>query len=232
MDSYVSLDLETTGLNPKHEKIIEIGAVKIIDNAVADTFSTFVNPGRKLDEHTKTFTGISDADLEGAESIENIIPKLVEFIGDLPLLGHRILFDYSFVKCACVNANLPFEKEGVDTLKISRACCPELPSKKLVDMCAHYKMEYQAHRAYNDSLATAKLFACLRKDYEKKYPELFVPQKLTYTVKKESPVRPVQLERLQSLIERKKIDCPYELNRMSRNEAARYYDILVAKYGK
>lgn len=232
MNSYVSLDLETTGLSPKLDKIIEIGAVKIIDGEAVDNFSSFVNPGRQLEDRISELTGISENDLKDAPLPGDVIPELIEFIGDLPLVGHRILFDYSFVKHEAVNQKLSFEKEGADTLKISRACHPELPSKRLTDMCSHYGIIYTAHRALNDAEATAKLFELLKQNFEAKYPREFEPVKLVYNVKKESPIRAQQLEKLKAYLSRHDINCPYELERMSRNEAARYYDKLVSKYGK
>ena len=232
MNSYVSLDLETTGLNPKLDKIIEIGAVKVIDGKPIDTFCAFLNPGRKLEERIIELTGITQEEVDSAKEAKDVIPSLVEFIGDLPLLGHRIMFDYSFLKHATVNLNIPFEKEGVDTLKISRACCPELPSKKLTSMCCHYDIVYDAHRAFNDAEATAKLYGYLKRDFGEKYPELFKPEALVYKAKKESPIRPLQIKKIETLLERYKEECPYDLTKMSRNEASRYIDILLAKNGK
>lgn len=232
MNSYIALDLEMTGLNPKYDKIMQIGAVKVIDGEITDTYDTLVNPGRMIEDKLSSLTGITDGMLSAAPSIEMVIGELVELCGDLPLLGHSIMSDYSFVKKAAVNAGLPFEKNGVDTLKISRACFPELPSKKLSEMCKHYNIPIQAHRAINDAMATTELYQALKQDFYNMYPDLFEPKKLHYEVKKESPIRTSQLERLQAYIERHGITCPYELASMSRNEATRYYDILCAKYGK
>lgn len=232
MNSYVSLDLETTGLNPKYEKIIEIGAVKVIDGEVTDTFKTFVNPARKLDENVVELTGITEEMIADAPLIENVLPSLIEFIGDYPLLGHRILFDYSFVKRNTVNMNIEFDKEGVDTLKLSRICHNELSSKKLSDMCTHYNISLDAHRAYNDAFATHKLFQALKENFESKYPEYFTPTKLIYKSKKESPIRPLQAERLKAYLKRHNIDCPYDIEQLSKNEVQRYMDKLVSQYGK
>lgn len=231
MNSFVCIDLETSGLSPKHDKIIEIGAVKIIDGIKTDTFSSYINPGRKLDERITELTGIKESDLENAPSIDKVINQIISFIGDLPLLGHRIIFDFSFLKQAAVNAGLSFDKEGVDTLKISRVCFPELPSKRLTDMCKYYSITLDAHKAFNDAMATVSLYDCLKRDFEDKYPEQFKKTKLIYNVKKETPIRPGQIEKLSALIERHGIDCPYDLTKMSRNEASRYYDVLRAKYG-
>lgn len=232
MDSYISLDLETTGLSPKHDKIIEIGAVKIIDGNIVDTFSTFVNPGRSLEDRVVALTGITDSDLKKAPLVDEVIGELISFSDDLPLIGHRILFDYSFVKQAAVNSGIKFERTGVDTLKISRACFPELESKRLKDMCNYYDINLNAHRALNDAIATHELYVKLQEEFFSKYPKIFEPEKLNYQVKRESPIRPSQIEKIRDLVERHKINCPYEIEKMTRNEASRYYDIIVAKYGK
>ena len=101
--SYVAIDIETTGLDAKQDKIIEIGAVKVIDGEETERFSTFVNPRRELPERIVQLTGIQASMLEDAPDIEDVIKDAVEFAGDLPLLGHRILFDYSFLKRAALN---------------------------------------------------------------------------------------------------------------------------------
>jgi len=232
MNSYIALDLEMTGLNPKYDKIMQIGALKVIEGEPAGTFDTLVNPGRKIEEKLTGLTGITNEMLENAPSIEKVMGSLIAFCEDYPLLGHSIISDYSFVKQAAVNAGFRFEKTGVDTLKISRACHLELPSKKLSEMCAYYNIPIQAHRAINDAIATSELYQALKAEFYRKYPDLFEPKKLHYEVKKESPIRASQLERLQNYIERHGIDCPYDLKTMTRNEATRYYDMLCSRYGK
>lgn len=230
MNSYVCIDLENTGLSPRHDKIIEIGAVKVSEGAIVETFSSFVNPGRVLDENITKLTGISDEDLKDALQISEILPKFLEFVGDYQLLGHHVISDFAFIKKACVNMKISFEKEAVDTLRIARACLMELPSKRLSDLCEYYKIEMKAHRALNDALATVELYNALRRDFLDKEPSLFVPQKLRYQAKKETPIRKAQIIRLNMLIERYGIDCPYEISRMSCNEASRYIDQILAKY--
>lgn len=232
MNSYVCIDLETTGLSPKHDKIIEIGAVKVIDGKVTDTVSMFVNPGRKLEERVSELTHITEADLDGAKTINEVINEVVSFTEDLPLLGHRIIFDFSFLKQAAVNSGIKFDKKGIDTLKISRVCFPEIPSKRLTDMCAHYGISLDAHRALNDALATVELYKRLYDEFNDRFPDQFKETGLIYNVKRESPVRPSQIEKITALVERYNIDCPYDITKMTRNEASRYYDIIRARYGK
>ena len=107
-DSYIALDLETTGLEPKKEKITEIAALKVEHGQITGRFVTLVNPKRPLTERVVELTGITDDMLKDAPVIEDIIGEVLEFIGNLPLLGHNIRFDYSFLKQAAVNQKMEF----------------------------------------------------------------------------------------------------------------------------
>ena len=157
-EEYTALDLETTGLNPKKDKIIEIGAVKVREGRIMDSFQCFVNPWRKLGEETRLLTGIDDGMLQDAPGIEEVLEPLIDFIGEDVLVGHRILFDYSFVKKAAVNRSLVFEKEGIDTLKLARKLLPDLESRKLGDLCNYYGIAHRAHRALADAEASSGLY--------------------------------------------------------------------------
>ena len=105
-DSYVCVDLETTGLNPKKDRIIEIGVVKVENNVVVEEWGTFVNPGRQLDERVVELTGIQDRQLEQAPSIDEALPRLLGLLDSPVLLGHSVIFDYSFIKKAAVRIHL------------------------------------------------------------------------------------------------------------------------------
>lgn len=96
MKEYVSVDVETTGLAPKQDKIIEIGAVRVRDGQIVESFTSFVNPGRILPGHITELTGILQEQVDKAAPMESVLPAFLEFAGDLPLVGHRILFDYGF----------------------------------------------------------------------------------------------------------------------------------------
>ena len=128
-DSYVALDVETTGLDPKRDKIIEIGMVKVRSGKIAAQFESFVNPGRPLTERIIELTGIRNEQLSDARDIGEIMPEVLRFIGDDILVGHRILFDYSFIKKAAVNHRYTFEKTGIDTLKLAKTFLPDLESR-------------------------------------------------------------------------------------------------------
>lgn len=232
MNSYICLDMEATGLSPRHDKIIEIGAIKVIEGDIKNTFSTFVNPGRLLDERIIELTKITDEDLKEAPLIGDVIGSFIDFCEDYPLLGHHVISDFAIIKQAAVNNKLVFEKEGVDTLRIARACLPALPSKRLGDLCDYYGIALSAHRALNDAEATCELYNRLRDDFIEKEPSLFVPQKLIHQVKKESPIRKNQIEKINSLIERYNIECPYDIPQMTMSDAGRYIDKILSKYGK
>lgn len=232
MDAYVSIDLETTGLNPKTDKIIEIGGVKVIGGNITETFSAFVNPGRKLEPKITELTGIRDKDLEGAPSIEEVFPKLQLFLEELPLLGHSVLFDFSFLKKAAVNQKLTFEKQAVDTLKIARKYLQSLESRSLGALCKYYGIPHYAHRALADAEATDALYRKLTEEFFSETESLFCPEPLIYKVKRDQPASKAQKERLYRLTVRHKITLDMEIERLTRSEASRLADKITAEYGR
>ena len=139
MKDFVVLDLETTGLTPKTDRILEIGAIKVVDGAVKERYSTFINPQMEIPPRITGLTGITQDMVKNAPLREEAVRKLVEFCRDLPLLGHNILFDYSFVKHDAVNLGLEFEKEALDTLTVARLALPELESRSLEYLCGYFR---------------------------------------------------------------------------------------------
>lgn len=230
VDTYISIDLETTGLHPKQDKIIEIGALKVIDGRITETFSTFVNPARALDERIVQLTGIRDEQLQSAPYIEDILPRVMDFLGDLPLLGHSILFDYSFLKKAAVDKKLSFEKNAIDTLKIARKYLTDLEHRSLDYLCQYYQIEHRAHRALEDARATHFLYHKLAElFYEKEVQEggagnLFLPSPLHFQIKRDTPATKAQKEQLYRLLEQHIIVMNVEIERLTRSEASRWID--------
>lgn len=232
IDTYTALDLETTGLSTKHDRIIEIGAVKVEKGREAASFQTMVNPGRRLEEQVVALTGISDAMLEDAPEAEEVIPRLLEFIGEDVILGHRIIFDFAFIKKAAVNQKLIFEKEGIDTLGLSRKFLPELESRRLASLCSYFGIPHEAHRALGDAAAASALYLRLAELFYKDHEGDFKPRPLHWQVKKETPVTKSQKERLYKLLDKHRITVGYEIEKLTRNEADRIMDRILAERGR
>ncbi len=229
INTYISIDLETTGLNPKTDKIIEIGAVKVVNGACAERFSTFVNPGRMLEERITELTGIRDEDLSDAPDIREVMPKLAEFLGDDCLLGHSVLFDYSFLKKAAVNMDMPFEKQAIDTLKIARKYLARLEHRNLDYLCEYYGIPHHAHRALEDAEATHLLYGKLAEAFYSGEEELFQPAKQIFKAKKDSPATKSQKERLYRLTLTHKINLGVDIEKLTKSEASRLVDQLRSK---
>ena len=146
METYIAIDLETTGLSPKLDRIVEIGAVRVEDGQITDELKLFVDPGRELPARITELTGITQDMLKDAVSQETAIRQVTDFCEDLVLLGHNILFDYSFLKRSAVNHGLPFVHQGIDTLKLARHFLPDAESRRLEDLCTSYHIETMPSR--------------------------------------------------------------------------------------
>ena len=233
MREYVSLDLETTGLEPKNDRIIEIGAVKITDGTVQETYSLLVDPQMKIPERITELTGISDDMVAGQPFAEDGVRGLLEFCEDLPLLGHNLMFDYGFIKHSAVNMGLGFEKGGMDTLKIARVVLPDLESRSLQSLRQYYHIpQEEAHRALEDALTTFHLYEKLREEFEEEHPELFAPKELIYKVKRQGPATPAQERYLQDLVKYHRINLDVKPESLTKNEASRLIDRILGTYGK
>lgn len=231
--SYIAVDLETTGLDPKRDKIIEIGAVKVKEGQVQDTFEAMVNPYRSLEERIVNLTGIKNEELEKASGVEKVLSRFLDFAEELPLLGHHVIFDYSFLKRAAVNQKRSFERKGIDTLKLVRSFMPEEEKKNLEAACSYYGVKLENHhRAMADAEAAHALYQELVKRYEKERPEVFLPQPLIYKVKREQPASKRQKEHLQDLVKYHKISLTVQIDHLSRNEISRITDRIIAQYGR
>ena len=233
MREYVTLDLETTGLEPKRDRIIEIGAVKVSNGVVIGEYTTLIDPQLEIPEQISKLTGISNDMVQGKPLIQKVIGEFLEFCGDLPLLGHNILFDYSFVKHQAVNCGLEFEKEAVDTLKIARAVLSDLPSRSLQNLRQHFEIpQGDAHRALEDARTTYHLYERLFQEYGQSKPELFCSKPLIYKVKKQGPMTPAQKRYLQDLVKYHRINLNVNPESLTKNEASRLIDEILSTYGK
>lgn len=230
---YIALDLETTGLDPKKDRILEIGAVKITNGEAGEAYSIFVDSKKKIPKFITELTGITEEMVAGGLYLEEAIKGLLAFCQDLPILGHNILFDYSFIKRDAVNLGYSFENEGIDTLKIARKFMAEPKKKSLESLCCHYGIgRERCHRAYDDAVAASELYDCLKKEFFLVSPAAFDPRPLIYQVKKESPITKSQKVYLIDLIKYHKIELDTAIESMTKNEASRTIDGIILNYGR
>ena len=162
-DTYVIFDLETTGLSPVNDRIIEIGAVKMCGGKVTDSFSTFVNPQIPIPFNIESLTGISDSMVENAGTIEEILPEFLEFCKGAVMVAHNAGFDVGFIK-EKTDAILgrKFECTVVDTVALSRALLPSLGKFTLDHVAKALGVPpFNHHRAVDDAEACADIFAAL-----------------------------------------------------------------------
>ena len=233
MTSYVCFDLETTGLSPDKDEIIEIGAVKVVEGKVVDRFMRFVKPNEPIPEMVTSITGITNAMVADAGPTDGIIFDFVQFCEDYPVLGHNLMFDYRFMRRYAKKYYMDFEKSGIDTLKIARKVLSELPSRSLESLCAHYEIENKAaHRAYHDALATAKIYQTLKHYFGAEDPALFVPETLIVKEKKVQPATAKQKEYLNELVKYHKISMNHDIETLTRSEASRMIDKIILNHGQ
>ena len=232
-NSYVAVDLETTGIGAKREKITEIGMVKVLDGRIADTFHTMVNPHRAIPERITELTGITDEMVEGAPGIEEVLPEAIRFCSGLPLLGHQIIFDYGFLMQAAVNQKLEFAKDGIDTLKLCRALMPETEKKNLGAACAYFGIVPEtAHRALSDAMSAHLLYEELKNQFGNGKSDLFEAKKLVYKAKKEKQATKRQKQYLQDLLKYHRINVTVQIEHMTGNEISRMIDKIIFTHGR
>lgn len=232
VQDYVAIDLETTGLDAKRDRIIEVGAIRVRGGAAEETFHSIVNPRRRLNPQIRELTGIRDEMVVQAPEIGDIIAGIVCFCDGLPLLGHHVIFDYSFLKRAAVNRGIAFDKDGIDTLKLCRQLMPAEESKSLEAACAFFGIARAgAHRALGDAGDAHRLYQVLAGRFPEA-GEAFVAKPMIYKVKKEQPASKKQKEDLRYLLKYHKIDLPVEIEDLSRNEISRFQDRIISQYGR
>lgn len=174
-ESYVVIDIETTGLSPLCDEIIEISAIKVENNSIIETFSFLIKPKcNSLSYFITKLTGITNKMLASAPSISEILPQFSEFIGDSILIGHNVNFDINFLydefqKILKTKLNNDF----VDTMQIARRLYPELAHHKLKDVAEkHGVCTKGAHRGLKDCEITQAVFVKMREDVIQKFQDI------------------------------------------------------------
>ena len=161
--TYVVFDLETTGLSPVNDRIIEIGAVKITGRKITDRFSAFVNPLIPIPFNIEQLTGITDAMVENADTVEKVLPEFLEFCGDAVMVAHNAGFDVGFIKeKARTVLGREFNCTVADTVALARALLPSLGKFTLDHVAKALGVPpFNHHRAVDDAQACADIFLAL-----------------------------------------------------------------------
>ena len=161
-DTFVVFDLETTGFSPSKNQIIEIGAVKVVNGSITERFSTFVNPKVPIPFEIEQLTSINDDMVLDAPTIDEILPKFMEFCQDAVMVAHNADFDMSFIKHNCSALGLECEKTVLDTVALSRVLLPALNRFKLDTVAKALNVSLaHHHRAVDDAACTAEIFVKL-----------------------------------------------------------------------
>ena len=151
---YVSLDLETTGLDAERDTILEIGAVRFRGDEVLDTFETFVNPGRAIPDHIQRLTGIRPSQVERAPSFPNVSAEFTEFLGASPVVGHNIQFDLRFLD----SHGLHVASSAYDTMDLATVFLPKSRRYSLKHLADFFGVELRNHRALDDAIGGKEIF--------------------------------------------------------------------------
>lgn len=155
-DNYVVLDIETTGLSPFQNEIIELSALRIVDGKIQDECSMLVKPLGTLNYFITNLTGITQQMLSNAPGIKEALEEFTEFVSNSIIIGHNINFDIKFIDTKRQEShNLPFDNDFIDTLTLARKHLPQLKSKKLEFIAKHFNLETKGmHRGLKDCKVT------------------------------------------------------------------------------
>ena len=172
----IVLDTETTGLDFTREKMVEFAAVRLENGKVTDEYQTLINPQQHIRKSSMAIHGITPEMVEDAPTEADVMPKILEFIGDYPIVAHNAIFDYSFINEAKIRFNgEKLQNPRIDTQTMFREIAPELESHGLDALTERFHVELKNHhRAMADAMGLALAYPKLKKlylqrlDWEKK----------------------------------------------------------------
>ena len=161
---YSVLDIETTGLSKQTEKITEFGIMKVKNGEVIDTFECFVNPEKPIPPRVVEVTNITDDMVKDAETIDKVLPRVLEFVGDSVIVAHNADFDVGFIKYNAEKLGLEFDNTYIDTLALAKELFPNFKKYKLGIIAENLNIEVDvAHRALADVDTLVKVFNVMLK---------------------------------------------------------------------
>ncbi|MCQ2789399.1 MAG: 3'-5' exonuclease [bacterium] len=167
----IVLDTETTGLDYTRERLVEFAAVRLENGKIKDEFQTLINPEQHIRKSSIAIHGITPDMVADAPTEAEAMPKILEFIGDYPIVAHNVIFDYSFLNEASMRVTgKKLENERIDSQYMFKEIYPDLESHGLQALTDKFKVELKNHhRAMADTMGLALAYPKLKKLYLQKY---------------------------------------------------------------
>lgn len=173
-NDFTVVDLETTGLDSTFDEIIEVGAIKVRNGNVTDTFNSLVKPEEEIDEFITEITGITNEMVADAPSISKVLPNFLSFVGDDIIVGHNVSFDINFLYDTYLKlSDRYFSNSYSDTLRLSKRLLPELKHHRLKDLIKYFNINAERqHRSLDDCKSTLECYNKLKSLAVEKYDTL------------------------------------------------------------
>ena len=170
-NTVIVLDVETTGLDFTREKMVEFAALKLVNGQIVEEYETLINPKQHIRNSSIKIHGITEDMVKDAPVLEEVMPKILDFIKDYPIVGHNVIFDYSYLNKASVDL---YQKEltnpRIDTQQMFREIYPDLESHGLEALTKKFNVDLtNHHRAMADTMGLALAYPKLKKLYAQKY---------------------------------------------------------------
>ena len=164
VDNYVLVDIETTGLSPRTDEIIEIGAIKVKENKIIDTYNTLIKIDRNLNPFITKLTGITNKMLETGKERDKALEEFVDFTGNEIIMGHNVNFDINFIYDKCLSyLDYYLSNDFIDTMRIAKHILPDIQNYKLGTLANYFGVDYRsAHRGLKDVEITYEVYNKLR----------------------------------------------------------------------
>lgn len=163
-DDYVLLDIETTGLSPLKDDIIEIGAIKVRNNEIVGEYNSLIKIDYMVPPFITKLTGITDEMLKNGKDISDCLKELIDFIGNDIVIAHNANFDINFIYDKCLKyLNYHFNNDFIDTVRVARRVVFDIENYKLETLANYFNVNYAgAHRGFKDVMITYEVYNNLK----------------------------------------------------------------------
>lgn len=163
--SLALVDLETTGMSARYNRVIEIAIIRIEGNKIADTFTTCINPQVSIPSFITHLTGISNHDIENAPVFGKVKHKVRKILSGATFVAHNVWFDYSFIQSELNRVDIPFESKRCCTVRLSRRLYPQYKSHSLASVIERFGFGFKhRHRAYDDAFILWQFLKKIKKE--------------------------------------------------------------------